>query len=124
MKPQIKCYSTPNQIFDKCWEQTTPGKEYLVVTGEHAAIVREKGNKKSYLELQFVSQENGWRKWSSETLSKRFGCAKKCNVNDKCVVIDIENFRNIEFDFVNILSYINTRDYDEEGDLKDDNSNK
>lgn len=106
-------YLFPNQIFDKCWEQTIPEKEYLVVTGEHAAIVRDKGNKRSYLELQLEPNENGWKKWSSETLTRRFNCSKKCDSRDKCVVIDIESFKNIEFDFVNILSYINTRNYDD-----------
>ncbi len=110
-------FKTPNEMFDRVWEQTTPGKEYLVLTGYHAAIVKEKENKKYFLELQDKPHANGWKKWSSNTLYDRFDCYHRLYGTDDCTVIEVESIKNIEVDFLEVLKYINTKpDSQKKGD--------
>lgn len=93
------------------------GKEYILRTGRHCAVVRKVGNEYQYLELQSPEEGgNGYKPLNDSILKDRFGCrrsngtlgrasSKKAEVINS--LIDIDNLGNNE-DFVDILGYINT----------------
>ena len=104
---QVDSQGTYLKVFKKAWEDTIKGKEYIMITGKHAAVMKEENGEKYYLELQ-SSTHNGWMKFEgAKTLTKRFGCTK--GYLPTCTLIDIESLKNIKFDFKEIMGYINTR---------------
>lgn len=100
-----------------------PGKEYMLNTGRHSAIVRLMGGKYQYLELQNQTF-HGWRdferdviQWSgtpyertkhltlSDTLKDRFGC--KGMTIPQSSLIDVDVLKNNK-EFRRLLGYMNT----------------
>lgn len=59
----------------KALEHLEEGKEYYLMTGRHAAIVRKHNGVYQYLELQ-SKHVNGWKDFQPTTFSKRFKSKK------------------------------------------------
>ena len=89
-----------------------PGKEYLLVTGRHGAIVRIGQNGyPEYLEMQ-SSIKNGWKPFEKDTLHDRFGCKRShthygMKLDFTNFLIDINSLSGCKT-FENALQYINT----------------
>lgn len=86
------------------------GKEYVLRTGQHAAIVRktEKGVLQ-YLELQNGQKDgNGFKDFEKSTLKVRFGCKTKTEkVWRLSTITEVKSLGENE-EFRDILGYINT----------------
>ena len=88
-------------------------KEYILVTGEHSAVVRKAEKGFEFLELQSpVDKENGFQPITKSTLRKRFGCKKThtaygTKISASSLLIDVESLGNSD-EFKDIMSYINT----------------
>ena len=98
-----------NRLLKKC----EAGKEYYLVTGRHASIVRknDEGNLQ-YLELQ-SAYENGWKDFGKrprETLARRFGCNSRSNPWPERgnFMLDLEKSDFSSDEFRSMLGYINT----------------
>ena len=91
----------------KLLEQVRPGKEYCLVTGHHAAVIRKTNDSFEYLELQHPSTMNGWHELNDFELTKRFGCSRMHSYDWTNYLIDIESLSN-NHEFLDILGYINT----------------
>lgn len=93
-------------------------KEYYLLVGKHAAIIKNTDKGVMYLELQSPI-ENGWKyfasngRTTSETLKERFGARKTVHkefgkVWEKEIVLaEVDSFKDNE-EFRDILGYINT----------------
>ena len=93
-------------------------KEYYLLVGKHAAIIKNTDKGVMYLELQ-SEIENGWKyfasngRTTSETLMKRFGARKTVHkefgkVWEKEIVLaEVDSFNDNE-EFRDLLGYINT----------------
>ena len=99
-------YLKGNEIID--------GKEYCLLAGAHASIIRRLNGVLEYLELQSPEKtgqvKNGWNRFdrygNAETcLYRRFGCKK--TVADRAMLIEIDSFLNNP-EIRGILGYINT----------------
>lgn len=99
-------YLKGNEIVD--------GKEYCLLAGAHASIIRRLNGVLEYLELQSPEKtgqvKNGWNRFdrygNAETcLYRRFGCKK--TVADRAMLIEIDSFLNNP-EIRGILGYINT----------------
>lgn len=104
------------------------GKQFIMVVGKHAAVVRKNGDGKlEYLELQSAAK-NGWVKFAEtngfmvktaeETLRYRFGCQKSHRVlgrsqKRRSYLIDCDKLKNSER-FKYYLGYINTNEYQQQ----------
>ena len=87
------------------------GKEYILSTGKHAAIIRKTGGVYEYLELQ-TETHNGFHVLNNAKLQGRFGCkhshtfaGQKMNLTN--VLIDVDSLKESP-DFIEALQYINT----------------
>lgn len=90
-------------------------KEYYLVAGRHASIIkRDSDGKLLYLELQSSRDtENGWNYLTSERLKSRFGCqkthtyayGKKYKIAS--ILIESDSLGENK-EFQNIVGYINT----------------
>lgn len=89
------------------------GKEYILSTGTHAAIVRKINGRCEYCELQ-KNLESGFIRLTSEKLKKRFGCREhwkdtlKNDLLNPNILIDIDVAIKDE-DFIKYLGYINNQ---------------
>ena len=88
-----------------------PNKNYLLVVGGHASIVRKSDKGYEYLEMQ-SNFENGFKPLNVDTFRNRFGCKKSHTVlghklKKAGVIIDCEKLGQTN-DFKNMLAYINT----------------
>lgn len=94
-----------------------PGKEYYLVTGRHASIIRKMEKGYEYLELQSPETKgyplNGFRKLNDKELRDRFACQKTHTlkyigkIEAKSIMIDAESlYKNSEFQ--SLLGFINT----------------
>ena len=99
-----------------------PDKEYVFITGRHAAIVRKVGDKLQYMELQSATKK-GWQDFEyeytheawghtytlkrtmSDTLKYRFGCG--ANGGTDSTLTDISCFKDDD-ELRDILGYVNT----------------
>ena len=95
-------------------KQCQNGKEYLLASGKHAAIVRRTDQGVlQYLELQ-TEDENGWHNFKYDTLKERFGCSStrknKFGENNSKFdfMIDIEASDFSTNEYKSLLGYINT----------------
>ena len=89
-------------------EHVEVGKEYYLVAGQHAAIVRKiEGEGYQYLELQHSEQFNGFKTLDEEILHDRFGCRKKGYYPRSAFLIDIDKMKNNP-EIKKLLGYINT----------------
>ena len=87
------------------------GKEYILVTGQHAAVIRKKEIGFEYLELQTVNH-NGYHNLTKEVLKDRFGCKRSHSSYGKKVkltnmLIDVDSLADSDA-FAEMLGYINT----------------
>ena len=94
-------------------KQTEVGKEYYLVSGRHAAIVRRTDDGKlQYLELQ-SAYRSGWTDFDGNpryTLKQRFGETKAFgSLDDESFMIEVDSFKDCK-DFQELLGYINTAD--------------
>ena len=90
---------------------TTPGKEYILSAGAHAAIVRKTKTGYEYLELQ-STKKAGWRDLDDAALIDRFGCADGLKESNVDILVDTETLMKAE-EFKDILPYINTSSIDQ-----------
>ena len=86
-------------------------KEYLLIAGEHGAIVKKAAGKMYYLELQSAT-DNGFKPLSQDVLRNRFFCKKSrtlfgTKIDQEAMLMDVESFSNSEA-FKEMLGYINT----------------
>lgn len=97
-------------------KNTQPGKEYILITGGHAAVVKcEDGtiNTAKYAELQSV-EESGFKNLSESVLLGRFNCCT-IHVNDgkiakqRSFLVDIDSLGNNE-GFRAAMEYVNTKE--------------
>lgn len=113
-------------LLRRAWEEGKD-KEYMLLTGEHASIVRSNSKYDcwQYLELQ-SSRSNGYKTLSYERLKKRFCCKaynKKSRDSDalSSFLIPLDNFTDSVL-FRECLGYINTRKHLQmkgtDGDIK------
>lgn len=95
-------------------------KEYILVAGKHAAVVRKTDDGLQYLEMQSeLENGNGWKSFETngqtvaQTLSRRFGCTKSqktsygYKLTSKATLVDVESFQPTE-ELKDVLGYINT----------------
>jgi len=98
------------------------GKEYRLVTGRHAAMIRKTEKGLEYLELQ-ASKNNGWQPFEytkeytflgkeykekhtvADTLYERFGCRK--TTQGSYWMVEAETYKD-NADFKNMMGFINT----------------
>ena len=85
------------------------GKEYMLATGRHGAIVRKTEKGYEYLELQSYSPKNGFKPLDDKVLKERFGCKKGLGGKRERenVLIDTDYLEKSD-DFRECLEYINT----------------
>lgn len=93
-------------------QQMEVGKEYELAVGRHAAIVRKlKNGTCEFLELQSAGT-NGFKKFESDTLQRRFGCQYSHTSHGvkyqilNCL-IDISTLGQNK-EFIELMRYINT----------------
>lgn len=94
--------------------QVEIGKEYYLVSGSHASIVRKtKEGTLQYLELQSAN-DSGWTNFNGNpryTLRERFGCTSSSGYDipsESNFMIDINESDFSSDDFKSLLGYINT----------------
>lgn len=87
------------------------GKDYILATGSHAAIVRKVEGGFEYLEMQ-SAKNSGWHSLDNDVLRWRFGCKRshtfygqKLDLSN--VLIDVDSLGK-NAGFQEMLSYINT----------------
>lgn len=86
------------------------GKEYMLCTGGHGAMVKKTPNGMQYLELQHpIDSENGWHDLDDMTLRNRFGCKIRRKYEVPNVIIKSESIEG-NGDFKELLEYLNTED--------------
>ena len=84
------------------------GKEYLLVTGCHAAVIRQGDAGIEYLEMQSGSKAypNGWHTLTMSSFIERFGIDYAPPAASS-ILIDVASLGQSE-EFLSLLSYINT----------------
>ena len=93
-------------------KNTEYNKEYILLTGKHAAVIRRvEGKGFEYLEMQ-KSEGNGFEKLTTDVLKKRFGCKKSHSIygtklEASTSLIDRESLSNSN-EFKELMKYINT----------------
>ena len=86
-------------------------KDYLLIVGQHAAIVHKNDNGYEYLEMQSTN-DNGFKPLTTDVFRYRFGCKMSHRVMGMAykkagLIIDCETLGKSN-DFKNMLAYINT----------------
>ena len=103
--------SDSNELLQK----TVEGKEYILMTGNHAAVVRRKGGSYEFLELQSHTS-NGWKELNDNVLKERFKARKRRKYQSDTSLIDLDRLKESK-DFLMITGYINTeRDKQKKGE--------
>lgn len=97
-------------VGNRLLKQCEVGKEYYLVVGRHAAIVRKlEDGTLQYLELQSATR-SGWTNFDGNprsTLNTRFGCTSSLqSFGDFMIDIDDSDFSTD--DFRSLLGFINT----------------
>jgi hypothetical protein len=93
-------------------KETEYNKEYILLTGKHAAVIRRiEGKGFEYLEMQ-TDDDNGFKKLTTDLLKKRFGCKKSHSIYGNKLeastsIIDRESLSNSN-EFKELMKYINT----------------
>lgn len=94
--------------------EVVDGKEYCLIAGAHASIIRRLNGVLEYLELQSPETtghvKNGWNRFDrygnvAACLYRRFGCKK--TVASRAILIEIDSFLNNP-EIRSTLGYINT----------------
>lgn len=94
-------------------ENAEDGKQYILSTGRHVAVVRKSADGFEYLELQSAYREHTWYTLDDAELKRRFGCQKShSSYGEKYTmpntIIEIESLGKSD-DFKQLLPYINTK---------------
>lgn len=101
---------TPKRAIKETMNNFAIGKEYILVAGKHAAVVKKTAdNKFKYLELQ-SRNNNGWQDYTfgyNGTLETRFGYSSRKRGHKTFMTIDIKAMGESQ-GFKNLLKYINT----------------
>lgn len=92
-----------------------PGKEYILCSGRHAAVVRcidendpYVGRRYEFLEMQHpVESKNGWQNLDRERLVNRFGCSQRASMTHDTYMIGVDEMESSNV-FRETLGYINT----------------
>ena len=109
-------YKGSNASANNLLKSMEVGKEYYLVAGRHAAIVRKLDDGKyQYLELQSENY-SGWQDFDGNpryTLKTRFGCTTQYGKSDFIIDIDASDFSTYEFR--SLLGFLNTN---EDGQMK------
>lgn len=103
---------SPMTVGGRLLKQCEEGKEYYLVCGRHASIVRRLNDKLQYLELQ-SSNSNGWTDFNGNpkyTLNRRFGCPTGSQplADTLNYMIDLQGSDFDTDEFRTLLGYINT----------------
>jgi len=92
-----------------------PNKEYILVTGKHAAVIRKAEKGFEYLNMQDPNpKENVFKPLTTKSLKSRFKCAKSHRSQGEImqytnILIDRESLSESK-EFKDILRYINTEE--------------
>jgi len=118
----VKYFSEINtndfKAISKLLDNTLYDKEYFLITGSHASIIKHTRDVGwQYLELQ-SSKVNGYKPLNNEILKTRFKCKKSHSVygnklETESVLVDVANFKKDNTKFKEILGYINTNTTDQ-----------
>lgn len=99
-------------------DNTLYDKEYFLITGSHASIIKHTKNVGwEYLELQ-SSKVNGYKTLNNDVLKTRFKCKRSHSIygnriDTESVLVDLDNFKKSNTKFKEILGYINTNTGDQ-----------
>lgn len=89
------------------------GKEHILMTGRHAAVVKKENGKLFYLEMQDKPSGNGWHQFDKTTLAQRFACKRSHtikyvgSVEVPSLLVGVESLGKSK-EFQRTLGYINT----------------
>lgn len=110
IKSQQGKYRGTTAAANNLLKSTEVGKEYYLLAGRHAAIVRKlEEGRYQYLELQSANN-SGWTDFDGNpryTLSQRFGCSGNDGKFTFMIEIDESDFKTEEFR--SLLGFINTK---------------
>lgn len=103
---------SPLTVGNRLLKQCEEGKEYYLVCGRHASIVRRLNNELEYLELQSATK-SGWTKFNGNprnTLARRFGCPSSSEyfASETNFMIDLQESDFDTDEFRTLLGYMNT----------------
>lgn len=93
-------------LSNKLLATMSEGKEYILITGSHAAVVRKTAGGYEYLELQSAT-DNGYKKLNNDVLKHRFGARKRTQYTSSTFLIELDKFKEIS-DLRAMLGYVNT----------------
>lgn len=93
-------------LSNKLLATMSEGKEYILITGGHAAVVRKTASGYEYLELQSAA-DNGYKKLNNDVLKHRFGARKRTQYTSSTFLIELDKFKEIS-DLRAMLGYVNT----------------
>lgn len=93
-------------LSNKLLATMTEGKEYILITGGHAAVVRKTAGGYEYLELQSATS-NGYKKLDDDVLKHRFSARKRTQYTSSTFLIELDKFKEIS-DLRAMLGYVNT----------------
>lgn len=109
-------YTATKEVLQKMEE----GKEYILVSGKHAAVVRKKDGLNEYLELQSPNaEENKFKPLTKLELKYRFGTQASRSVYGMKLtlpagIIPIDNIKNKKDEAYYLFSYLNTNGQNEQ----------
>lgn len=108
LNPVIEVGKNDYAAVHKLQRKMEIGKEYILMTGSHAAIVRRTEKKAyEYLELQSGRRKNTWYPLNDEALDTRFTCQQKRRWKSSSVILDVEAVGKSK-EIQKIMPYINT----------------
>lgn len=115
VKKENKEYNGIKAAYD-LMKQMEEGKEYCLLAGKHASMVRLIDGKYQYLELQSATK-SGWTPFDGNpryTLKQRFGATQRSTVygfklEQRATLIEADSMKGNK-DFQNLLGYINTNE--------------
>lgn len=94
------------KLSNKLLATMSDGKEYILITGGHAAVVRKTAGGYEYLELQSATS-NGYKKLDDDVLKHRFSARKRTQYTSSTFLIELDKFKEIS-DLRAMLGYVNT----------------
>lgn len=94
------------ELSNKLLATMSDGKEYILITGGHAAVVRKTAGGYEYLELRSATS-NGYKKLDDDVLKHRFSARKRTQYTSSTFLIELDKFKEIS-DLRAMLGYVNT----------------
>lgn len=98
---------------EKLLEHVETSKKYILVTGRHAAVIRNTGSRYEYLELQSPeADENDWHELTKTKLRERFKCkmshtTRGFKYEADSTIAEITTLANSE-GYAELMGYLNT----------------